>query len=115
MRYSLLFILTLPIVCLGQGFVLKDSKIIEVDYHNVDAIDALHSKYDCYFVIISDSIYLFNHGNEGLNVQTLLINKKPSDFNESSLILYDDFAFYDFGNKVKFHNLKKIKTSNLLG
>ena len=109
MRYSLLFILTLPIVCLGQGFVLKDSKIIEVDYHDVDAIDALHSKYDCYFVIISDSIYLFNHGNEGLNVQTLLINKKPSDFNESSLILYDDFAFYDFGNKVKFHNLKKNK------
>ena len=52
MRYNLLFILTLPIVSLGQGFILEDSKIIEVDYDKVDAIDVLYSKNNSYFTIM---------------------------------------------------------------
>ena len=110
MRYNLLFILTLPIVSLGQGFILEDSKIIEVDYDKVDAIDVLYSKNNSYFTIMSDSIYLFNHSNKGLNTQTLKINKKSSNFNESSLILFNDLAFYDSRDKIKFHDLKKNKT-----
>lgn len=113
MRHNLLFILTLPIVSLGQGFVITQTHYIDnIDYNLENYIDACYNKDHLGFIATTpDSVHVYKITNGKLSWVTIKSHPNPSGFEIQSTQITDKyFTEYHYTDNLLLYNLKgKLK------